>query len=176
MARQFTEETTFLGAHVVPPEYADDPAGYVDLVTGPMLDAAAPHAKWIDVFCERGAFDDDQARAILLAGQAKGLCRVACTPTSSAPAPAYGWPASSASTAVDHCTFLDDADVAALADSGTVATLLPGVEFSTRSPYPDARGLLDAGVTVALATDCNPGPATPPPCRCASRWPCGRCG
>ena len=73
VARQFTEETTFLGAHVVPPEYADDVAGYVELVTGPMLDAAAPHARWIDVFCERGAFDEDQARTILLAGQALGL-------------------------------------------------------------------------------------------------------
>ena len=87
----------------------------------------------------------------------EGARAVGCTPTSSVPVPAYAWPASSASTAVDHCTFLDDADVSALADSGTVATLLPGVEFSTRSPYPDARGLLDAGVTVALASDCNPG-------------------
>ena len=94
MARQFTDETTFLGAHVVPPEYADDPAGYVDLVTGPMLAAAAPHARWIDVFCETGAFDDDQARAILAAGAAVGL-RDGCTPTSSVPAPASRLPRSS---------------------------------------------------------------------------------
>ena len=77
VARQFTEDTTFLGAHVVPPEYADDPAGYVALVTGPMLDAAAPHARWIDVFCETGAFDADQARAILLAGRERDLRRAA---------------------------------------------------------------------------------------------------
>ena len=139
IARQFTEETTFLGAHVVPPEYAEDPAGYVDLVTGPMLDAAAPHARWIDVFCERGAFDADQARAILAAGHARGLQgRAARQPAR--PGPGVQLACELGLAAVDHCTYLDDADVAALADSGTVATLLPGVEFSTRSPYPDARG------------------------------------
>ncbi|MEX0428186.1 imidazolonepropionase [Nocardioides sp. DS6] len=156
IARQLTEETTFLGAHVVPAEYADDPEAYVALVTGPMLEAAAPYARWIDVFCEDGAFDVDQARTVLAAGAAHGLrgrlhanqltygagVRLACE---------LGL------AAVDHCTFLTDADVGALADSGTVATLLPGVEFSTRQPYPDARRLLDAGVRVALASDCNPG-------------------
>ena len=64
---------TYLGAHVVPAEYADDPAGYVELVCGPMLDACAPHARWVDVFCERGAFDGDQARAILDGWPARGL-------------------------------------------------------------------------------------------------------
>jgi imidazolonepropionase len=156
IARQATKETTFLGAHVVPPEYADDPAGYVDLVNGPMLEACAPYAKWVDVFCERGAFDVDQARAILEAGIAAGLdgrlhanqlghgsgVQLACELNL---------------VAVDHCTYLSDADVDALADSGTTATLLPGVEFSTRSPYPDARRLLDAGCNLALASDCNPG-------------------
>src|SRR5699024_5711759 len=73
VAEQFTDETTFLGAHLVPPEYADDPAGYVELVTGPMLQSCAPHARWVDVFCETGAFDADQARAVLRAGQAAGL-------------------------------------------------------------------------------------------------------
>jgi imidazolonepropionase len=156
IARQYTEETTFLGAHVVPPEYAEDPAGYVDLVTGAMLEAAAPHAKWIDVFCERGAFDEDQARTILAAGKAKGLGgRLHANQLG--PGPGVRLACELGLTAVDHCTFLDDTDVGALADSGTVATLLPGVEFSTRSPYPDARGLLGAGVTVALASDCNPG-------------------
>jgi imidazolonepropionase len=156
IARQYTEETTFLGAHVVPPEYAEDPAGYVDLVTGAMLEAAAPHAKWIDVFCERGAFDEDQARTILAAGHAHGLGgRLHANQLG--PGPGVQLACELALSAVDHCTYLDDADVAALADSGTVATLLPGVEFSTRSPYPDARALLDAGVTVALASDCNPG-------------------
>ncbi len=156
VAAQFTSETTFLGAHVVPPEFGDDPAGYVDLVTGPMLAAAAPHARWIDVFCERGAFDEDQARAILAAGLARGL-QGRLHANQIGPGPGVRLACELGLTAVDHCTFLDDADVTALADSGTVATLLPGVEFSTRSPYPDARGLLDAGATVALASDCNPG-------------------
>ncbi len=156
VARQFTEETTFLGAHVVPPEYADDPAAYVALVTGPMLDAAAPHARWIDVFCERGAFDEDQARTVLAAGAARGLPgRLHANQLG--PGPGVRLACELGLAAVDHCTFLDPADVEALASSGTVATLLPGVEFSTRSPYPDARALLDAGVTVALASDCNPG-------------------
>ncbi|MCW2712384.1 MAG: hutI, partial [Marmoricola sp.] len=156
IAGLITEETTFLGAHVVPPEYADDPAGYVELVTGPMLDAAAPHARWIDVFCERGAFDEDQARAILAAGGAKGL-RGRLHANQLGPGPGVRLACELGLAAVDHCTFLESADVTALAESGTVATLLPGVEFSTRSPYPDARGLVDAGVTVALASDCNPG-------------------
>ena len=156
VARQFTEETTFLGAHVVPPEYAEDPAGYVDLVTGPMLEAAAPHAHWIDVFCERGAFDADQARTILAAGAAKGL-RGRLHANQLGPGPGVRLACELGLVAVDHCTHLDAEDVSALAETGTVATLLPGVEFSTRSPYPDARGLVDAGVTLALASDCNPG-------------------
>ncbi len=156
IARSFTDETTFLGAHVVPPEYAEDPAGYVELVTGPMLEAAAPHARWIDAFCERGAFDADQARSILAAGAARGL-RGRLHANQLGPGPGVQLACELGLTAVDHCTHLDAADVDALAQSGTVATLLPGVEFSTRSPYPDARGLVDAGVTVALASDCNPG-------------------
>jgi imidazolonepropionase len=156
IAARFTSETTYLGAHVVPPEHADDPAAYVDLVTGPMLEACAPHAKWIDVFCERGAFDADQARAILSAGQSSGL-RGRLHANQLAPGPGVQLACELGLVAVDHCTYLDADDVAALADTGTVATLLPGVEFSTRSPYPDARMLLDRGVRVALATDCNPG-------------------
>jgi imidazolonepropionase len=156
VARQFTGDTTFLGAHVVPTEYADDPAGYVALVTGEMLAAAAPHARWIDVFCEAGAFDADQARTILTAGRAVGL-RGRLHANQLGPGPGVLLAAELGLAAVDHCTYLDDADVEALRDSGTVATLLPGVEFSTRQPYPDARRLLDAGVRVALATDCNPG-------------------
>ncbi|MEU3922291.1 imidazolonepropionase, partial [Streptomyces sp. NPDC029004] len=73
IAAQHTDEVTYLGAHIVPPDYADDPAAYVALVTGEMLDACAPYARWVDVFCEKGAFDGDQARAILTAGKAKGL-------------------------------------------------------------------------------------------------------
>ncbi|MGN6087900.1 MAG: amidohydrolase family protein, partial [Actinomycetales bacterium] len=155
VARQLTPETTFLGAHVVPPEYTDDAGGYVDLVTGPMLAAAAPHARWVDVFCERGAFDADEARAILTAGMAAGLLpRIHANQLGHGPGVQLACELGAARA--DHCTHLDDAHVQALRDSGTVATLLPGAEFSTRSPWPDARRLLDAGVTVALATDCNP--------------------
>lgn len=165
IARELTPETTYLGAHTVPAEYADDRAGYVDLVTGPMLAACAPHARWIDVFCEPAAptaFDEDEARAVLRAGLRAGLgARVHGNQLSAGPGVRLAVDVGAAS--VDHCTHLTDADVDALAGSwseagsGTVATLLPAVEFSTRSPYPDARRLLAAGVPVALATDCNPG-------------------
>ncbi|MEV0325374.1 imidazolonepropionase [Micromonospora echinospora] len=156
IATEVTGETTFLGAHVVPTEYADRPDDYVGLVCGPMLHAAAPYAKWIDVFCERGAFDADHARAILTCGQAAGL-GVRLHANQLGPGPGVQLAVELGAASADHCTHLDDADVDALAGSATVATLLPGAEFSTRSPYPDARRLLDARVTVALATDCNPG-------------------
>ena len=121
-----------------------------------MLDAAAPYARWVDAFVERGAFDADQARAILTAGQTKGLgVRVHANQLGEGPGVQLACELGAA--AADHCTYLSDADVTALAETGVVAGLLPAVEFSTRSPYPDARRLLDAGVTVALATDCNPG-------------------
>ena len=154
VARQFTEETTYLGAHVVPGDTT--PEEYVALVTGPMLDACAPHARWIDAFCETGAFDADQSRAVLEAGARAGL-RGRLHANQLGPGPGVSLACELELTAVDHCTYLTDADVAALAGSGTIATLLPGVEFSTRHPYPDARRLLDAGVRVALASDCNPG-------------------
>ena len=157
--REVTPETTYLGAHVVPAEYAGRRADYVALVTGPMLAACAPHARWIDVFCEPGsahAFDGDEARAVLEAGHAVGLgLRVHANQLSAGPGVQLAVDLDAASA--DHCTHLTDADVDALAGGRTVATLLPGVEFSTRSPYPDARRLLSAGATVALATDCNPG-------------------
>ncbi|WP_309649755.1 imidazolonepropionase [Nocardioides sp.] len=154
VARQFTEETTFLGAHVVPEGTAVE--DYVALVTGPMLEAAAPHARWIDVFCEEGAFDGDQARTVLEAGRAAGLLpRLHANQLTAGPGVCLA--AELGLHAVDHCTHLSAADVDALRDSGTIATLLPGVEFSTRQPYPDARALLDAGVRVAIASDCNPG-------------------
>ena len=156
IAAEFTPEVTYLGAHVVPPECEADPAGYVDLVCGAMLDACAPRAKWVDVFCERGAFDRDQAAAVLAAGTAAGL-QPRVHANQLGPGPGVQLAVQAGAASADHCTHLDDADVDALASSGTVATLLPGVEFSTRQPYPDARRLLDAGVTVALATDCNPG-------------------
>ncbi len=158
VARQFTEETTFLGAHVVPQgdDGIADAAGYVDLVTGPMLAAAAPYARWIDAFCEEGAFDADQARAVLTAGAAVGL-RGRLHANQLTYGAGVRLAAELGLVAVDHCTFLADTDVDALRDSGTIATLLPGVEFSTRQPYPDARRLIDAGVRVAIASDCNPG-------------------
>jgi imidazolonepropionase len=156
IAAEFTSDTTYLGAHVVPVEFADDPASYVDLVTGKMLDACAPNAKWIDVFCDRGAFDVDQARFILNAGIARGLLpRIHANQLQHGEGVQLAVELGAASA--DHCTHLDQADIDALAHSETVATLLPGAEFSTRSPYPDAKRLLNAGVTVAIATDCNPG-------------------
>ena len=154
IARQFTEETTVLGAHVGPA--GADPGEYVDLVTGPMLAAAAPYAKWIDAFCETGAFDEDQARTVLAAGRAAGL-EGRLHANQLGPGPGVRLAAELGLRAVDHCTYLCDDDVAALRDAGTIATLLPGVEFSTRQPYPDARALLDRGVRVAIASDCNPG-------------------
>jgi imidazolonepropionase len=156
LAAEVTPEVTYLGAHVVPPEFDGDVAGYVDLVCGPMLGACAPFAKWVDVFCERGAFGADEATAVLAAGRAAGLIpRVHANQLG--PGPGVRVAVAAGAASADHCTHLTDADVDALAGSPTVATLLPGVEFSTRQPYPDARKLLDAGVTVALATDCNPG-------------------
>lgn len=155
---EFTTETTFLGAHVVPAEYARDRAGYLDLVTGEMLDACRPFARWIDVFCDRGAFDEVESRTVLSAGVATGL-----TPrlhgNQLGPGPGARLAAEFAAASCDHCTYVSDADIAALRDADVVATLLPAAEFSTRSPYAPARRLLDAGVTLALATDCNPGTA-----------------
>ncbi|MFC5746836.1 imidazolonepropionase [Actinomadura rugatobispora] len=156
IAAEVADEVTFLGAHVVPSEYAGDAAGYVRLVTTDMLAACAPHARWIDVFCEEGAFDASQTREILAAGIGAGLTpRLHANQLRAGPGVRLAVEMGAASA--DHCTFLTDADVDALANSETVATLLPGVEFSTRQPYPDARRLIDAGATVALATDCNPG-------------------
>ncbi|MDT4986304.1 MAG: imidazolonepropionase, partial [Micromonosporaceae bacterium] len=151
-----TAETTFLGAHVVPAEYTGRGDEYLSLVCGPMLAAARPYARWIDVFCDAGAFDADEAEAVLTAGVAAGLLpRVHANQLG--PGPGVRLAVALGAASADHCTHLSDADVAALAGSATVATLLPAAEFCTRSPYPDARTLLDAGATVALATDCNPG-------------------
>jgi imidazolonepropionase len=156
LAAEITTEVTYLGAHVVPPEFAADPGGYLDLVRGPMLAACAPHARWIDVFCEDGAFGAGEAAAVLAAGTAAGLdARVHANQLG--PGPGVQVAAQAGAASADHCTFLTDADVDALACTPVVATLLPGAEFGCRQPFPDARRLLDAGVTVALATDCNPG-------------------
>ena len=156
LAAEVTPEVTFLGAHVVPADYAGRADEYVDLVTGPMLDACAPHSKWIDVFCETGAFSVEQSRRVLDAGIAKGLMpRVHASQLG--PGDGVRLAVELGAASVDHGTYLTDADIAALAGSDTVLTLLPGVEFSTRQPYPDARRLIDAGVTVAIACDTNPG-------------------
>jgi imidazolonepropionase len=156
VARRFTEETTYLGAHVVPAEYAGRVDDYTALVAGEMLAACAPHARWADVFVEEGAFGADEARHVLTAARDRGLgLRVHANQLR--PGPGVRLAVELGAASADHCTYLTAADVDALAHSNTVATLLPGAEFSTRSPYPDARRLLDAGVTVALATDCNPG-------------------
>ena len=167
LARELTDEVTFLGAHVVPAEYGGrghedvtqfgSRSDYLDLVCGPMLEAAAAHATWVDVFCDDGAFTVTEARRVLEAGMRAGLvprlhaAQLAPNPEAIAMAVELGC------ASIDHCTFLTDDDIALLATSSTVVTLLPGVEFSTRAPYPDARRLIDAGVTVALSTDCNPG-------------------
>ncbi|MGD0982600.1 MAG: imidazolonepropionase [Acidimicrobiales bacterium] len=156
VAGTVAEEVTYLGAHVVAPEFRGRDEDYVALVTGAMLDACAPKARWCDVFCEKGAFGPEAAREILQAGLDRGLgLRVHANQLSHGAGVQLAVEMGAASA--DHCTHLDGADVDALAGSDTVATLLPGAEFSTRSPYPDARRLLDSGVTVALATDCNPG-------------------
>jgi imidazolonepropionase len=156
LAGELTEDTTFLGAHVVPRQYAADVDFYVDLVRGPMLDACAPLAKWADVFCERGAFDEDQSRAILVAAKEKGLgLRVHANQLG--PGPGAKLAAELGAASADHVTYLTEDDIWALSDAGVVATLLPVADLSTREPWPDARGLIEAGTTVALATDCNPG-------------------
>jgi imidazolonepropionase len=156
IAAKHTSETTFLGAHVVPAEFEGRVDDYVSLVTGEMLNQVADSAKWIDVFCDRGAFTVEQAREILTAGKALGL-----QPRLHANQLQQGGGIQLAvemdCASADHCTHFDQADIDALAGSNTVATLLPGAEFSTRATYPDARRLWDAGVSVALATDCNPG-------------------
>jgi imidazolonepropionase len=156
IAAKHTPETTFLGAHVVPSEYAGKEDHYVDLVIGEMLDSVLPHAKWIDVFCDQGAFDVDQARQILQAGIDKGLLpRIHANQLTQGGGVQLAVELDCASA--DHCTHLSDKDIELLAGSNTVATLVPGAEFSTRATYPNAARLFDAGVNVAIATDCNPG-------------------
>lgn len=156
IAAKHTSETTFLGAHVIPSEFEGRANDYVSLVTGEMLTRVAESAKWVDVFCDRGAFTVEQAREILMAGKAAGLLpRIHANQLEQGGGIQLAVEMDCASA--DHCTHFNQADIDALAGSNTVATLLPGAEFSTRAEYPDARRLWNAGVTVALATDCNPG-------------------
>ncbi len=156
VAGLYTEEVTFLGAHLTPAEFSERSDEYLDLVCGPMLEAAAPLARWIDVFCETGAFDEAQSRRVLEAGRVKGLgLRVHGNQLGEGPGVRLAVEMGAAS--VDHCTYLAAADIEALAGSDTVATCLPITDFSTRQSYPPGRALIDAGATVALATNCNPG-------------------
>ncbi len=157
VAATVTPETTLLGAHVVPPEYAGRADDYVDLVCTTMLDAAHDTStRWVDAFCEVGAFDADQCRAILTAATERGFgTRLHANQLGFGPGVQLAVELGCASA--DHCTYLTDDDVEALAGSATVATFLPATDFSTRQPYPDARRVLEAGAAVALATNCNPG-------------------
>jgi imidazolonepropionase len=156
VAGEFTDDVTFLGAHAVPPEYEGRADEYVDLVCGEMLQACRPLARWIDVFCEKGAFDADQSRRVLEAGRDAGLgLRVHGNQLGFGDGVRLAVELGAAS--VDHCTYLTDDDIGALAGSDTVATFLPATDFSTRQPYPDARRAIDAGAKVAVATNCNPG-------------------
>jgi imidazolonepropionase len=154
VARQVTPHVTFLGAHVVPE--GTDATTYVELVRGPMLDAVIPVATGVDAFCEEGAFDVDQCREVLAAGAARGL-DVHVHANQLRPGGGVRLAAELGAASADHCTHLDDGDVDALRDAAVVAVLVPAAEFSTRSAYAPARRLVDAGVAVALATDCNPG-------------------
>jgi imidazolonepropionase len=156
VAQSFTPETTFLGAHVVPAEYEGRIDDYVHHVCNDMLAAALPHSRWIDAFCEVGAFDADQTRAVLEAGRNVGLgLRMHANQLGFGPGVQLAVELGCASA--DHCTYLTDADIEALAGGTTVATFLPATDFSTRQPYPDARRVIDAGARVAIATNCNPG-------------------
>jgi imidazolonepropionase len=156
IASELTEDVTFLGAHVVPQEYEGHPDDYIDLVCGEMLAACAPPARWIDVFCEEGAFDVEQSRAVLEAGRSAGL-GLRVHGNQLGPGPGIRLAVEMEAASVDHCTYFDDADVEALAGGDTVATFLPATDFSTRQPYPDARRMIDAGAPVAIATNTNPG-------------------
>jgi imidazolonepropionase len=156
VAAELTDDVTYLGAHALPPEYEGRADAYVALVCGEMLQACRPYARWIDVFCEEGAFDAAQSRTVLEAGRSAGLgLRVHGNQLGFGPGVQLAVEMGAAS--VDHCTYLSDDDVEALAASHTIATFLPATDFSTRQPYPDARRAIDAGVDVALATNCNPG-------------------
>jgi imidazolonepropionase len=156
IAAELTDDVTFLGAHAVPTEYEGRADDYVELVCGPMLDACAPLARWIDVFCEEGAFDAEQSRAVLEAGRSAGL-GLRVHGNQLGPGGGIRLAVELGAASVDHCTYFDGGDVEALAASDTVATFLPATDFSTRQPYPDARRMIDAGASFAIATNTNPG-------------------
>jgi imidazolonepropionase len=156
LAARLTDDVTFLGAHVVPAEYEGRSDEYVELVCGPMLEACRPFARWIDVFCEEGAFDEEQSRRVLEAGGHAGL-GLRVHGNQLGPGRGVQLAVEMGAASVDHCTYLEEADVDALAASDTVATYLPATDFSTRQPYPDARRLLDAGAAGGGAAHSKPG-------------------
>ena len=154
IAAEVVDEVTFLGAHVVPPGATAE--SYVDLVSGEMLDAVADYVRWVDVFCERGAFDEAQSERVLRAALGRGL-GVRVHGNQLGPGPGVQLAVRVGAASVDHCTYLTDADVEALSASDTVATVLPACDLSTRGPLAPARRLLDAGAVIALASNANPG-------------------
>ena len=159
VARSRADAVTFLGAHVVP--VGSSAEEYLDLVCGEMLEAVRPHVDFIDVFCERGAFDEAQSRRVLEAGRAAGLgLRVHGNQLGDGPGVRLAVEMGAAS--VDHVAFLSRDEIGMLVDSwragaGTVATVLPACDLSTRMPLAPARELVDAGAVVAIATNANPG-------------------
>jgi imidazolonepropionase len=154
IATAFTEETTLLAAHVIPVEFKEDPGSYVDLILNSIIPRS--NAKWIDVFCDEGAFTPEQAEAILRAGIVRGMLpRIHANQLTSGKGVELAVALGAASA--DHLSKSTRSDIELLASSDTVATLLPGAEFSTHLESNLGRKFLDAGATVAIATDCNPG-------------------
>ncbi len=154
IASHFTTETTLLAAHVIPREFKDNPDGYVDLIVKRIIPASK--AKWVDVFCDKGAFSEDQSRRIYDAGIAHGMIpRIHANQLQRTNAVQLAIELGAASA--DHLSNSNDEDIQALAASKTVATLLPGAEFSTQHEGKLGRKFLDAGAKVAIASDCNPG-------------------
>jgi len=147
---------TFLGAHTVPAEHRKNRSAYVDSVINEQLPACAPHADFVDVYCDRGAFDLDEAIAILSAGKALGLKVRAHAEQVSHTGIAKA-AAELGATALDHLEHIDDAGIAAMADAGTVAVLLPGAQLYLKDKPPPIAALREAGVPIAIGTDLNPG-------------------
>ena len=184
VAHPLRRELTFLGAHFVPPEYAGRPDEFIELVAGDMLATCAPLARWCDVFCDEGAFTVAQARRVLEAGRAAGLgLRIHADELARSGGSLLAAELGCASA--DHLIYAGPQEIAAMAAAGVAAVLLPGTSYTLGSSYAPAKAFLEAGVTVALATDFNPGTchcenlqmAVPSPARaCASRptRPCTR--
>ena len=156
IAASILEDVTFLGAHLVPAEYRDDPQGYLDLVCGPMVEAVREYCRFIDVFCEQGAFSLEESRRVLEAGRAAGL-ELRVHGNQLGHSGGVGLAIEMGAASVDHVNFLSDDEIEALAASETVATILPACDISTRMPFAPARALVDAGAHIAIASNCNPG-------------------